>query len=141
MSISYGGWFWFLANAEIKFDPDKCGKWMSFFKDQQFAIDNCEKAIEEKVCEECKCSDLKCRDDSTGVICFYLESDDLEKHKAILQFMINNNLIRKTKTGKLYNISFKFDRQTKAGEYGDSFQGEIKLARFVDLNTGEWIYE
>lgn len=141
MSIRYGGWFWFLANDEAKFNPDKCGKWMVFFKDQQFALDICQKAIDEEACEECKCSDLEIRDDPTGVICFYLESDDIEKHKLILQFMIDNNLIRKTKTGKLYNISFKFDRQTKAGEYGPGFEGEIKLAQFVDLNTGEWIYE
>ena len=45
----------------------------------------------------------------------------------------------KTKTGRLYNISFKFDDQTRAGEYGADFKGAIKLAQFIDLNTGEWI--
>lgn len=53
--------------------------------------------------------------------------------------MMNNKLIQKTKSGQLYNISFKFDAQTHAGEYGTEFEGIIKLAQFVDLNTGEWI--
>lgn len=53
--------------------------------------------------------------------------------------MLENNLIRRTKTGRLYNISFKFDDQTLAGEYGSDFEGKIKLEQFVDLNTGEFI--
>ena len=53
--------------------------------------------------------------------------------------MMDNNLIRKTKAGKLYNISFKYDNQTRAGEYGTAFTGEIKLEHFVDLQTGKFI--
>lgn len=75
----------------------------------------------------------------TGVICFYLNGDDIENHHRIIQFMMDNKLIQKTKTGRWYNISFKFDDQTRAGEYGIGFKGEIKLAQFIDLNTGEWI--
>ena len=49
-------------------------------------------------------------------------------------------LIRKTKTGKLYNISFKFDPESYAGKYkGSGFSGKIKLADFVNLETGEFI--
>lgn len=51
--------------------------------------------------------------------------------------MLDNGLIRKTKSGKLYSISFKYDSQTYAGKYkGCGFTGEIKLADFVDLETG-----
>ena len=47
---------------------------------------------------------------------------------------------RKTKSGKLYNISFKYDSQTYAGKCkGSGFAGEIKLADFVDLETGEFV--
>ena len=53
--------------------------------------------------------------------------------------MIDNQLIRKTKKGRYYNMSFKFDDQTRAGEYGDNFEGKIKLEDFIDLDTGEWI--
>lgn len=135
------GWFWFLSGKEQLLDCDKCGKWMYFFDDQTFAQEMCQKAIDENVCYECKCSDVEFTGEKTGVICFYLNGDDIENHKRVIQFMIDNNLIRKTKTGKYYNMSFKFDSQTVAGEYGSDFEGKIKLEQFIDLKTGAWIYE
>ncbi|MBS4780646.1 MAG: hypothetical protein KH012_10015 [Collinsella sp.] len=75
-----------------------------------------------------------------GVCCFYLNGNDREGHKRVLSYMLENRLIRKTKSGKLYNISFKFDSETYAGKYkGSGFSGKIKLADFVDLETGEFI--
>lgn len=136
-----GGWCWYLSGEEDKLDIHKCGKWMHFFSNQEFAMQICEKAIAEGLCYECKCSDLDFTLDSRGVICFYLNGDDIENHKRVIQFMIDNDLIRKTKTGRYYNNSFKFDDQTCAGEYGADFEGKIKLSEFIDLNTGEWIYE
>lgn len=59
-----------------------------------------------------------------------------------LQFLIENDLIRRTKAGKLFDISFKFDEQTRAREareYGLSFDGKIRLSDYVDLQTGEFI--
>lgn len=99
----------------------------------------CEKAIAENVCYACKCTDMELTGEKTGVICFYLNGDDIENHRRVIQFMMDNKLISKTKKGRLYNISFKFDDQTHAGEYGAGFEGTIKLAQFIDLNTGEWI--
>ncbi len=135
------GWFWFMSGKEKLLVPDKCGKWMYFFDDQEFAQKICQKAIDEGVCYECKCTDMELTGQPTGVICFYLNGDDIENHKRVIQFMIANDLIRKTKTGKYYNNSFKFDDQTRAGEYGADFEGKIKLEQFIDLQTGEWIYE
>lgn len=112
---------------------------MYFFNDQKLAMDICEKAIAENVCYECKCTDMELTGSETGVICFYLNGDDTENHRRVIRFMMDNNLIQKTKTGRFYNISFKFDDQTRAGQYGADFNGTIKLAQFVDLNTGEWI--
>lgn len=75
-----------------------------------------------------------------GVCWIYLNGNDRESHKRVLSYMLENGLIRKTKTGKLYNISFKFDSETYAGKYkGSGFYGKIKLADFVDLKTGEFI--
>ena len=48
-------------------------------------------------------------------------------------------MIKKTKSGKLYNIGFKYDSQTRNCEYGDDFKAEIKLEQFVDLNTGKML--
>ena len=135
------GWFWFLSGNEQHLDEHKCGKWMHFFKDQEFAKEICQKAIDENVCYECKCTDMELTGADSGVICFYLNGDDIENHKRVIQFMLVNNLISKTKKDKFYNISFKYDDQTRAGEYGSDFEGQIKLEQFVDLQTGEWIYK
>ena len=135
------GWFWYLSGKEQILDQDKCGKWMYFFSNQSFAQEICQKAIDEDICYMCKCTDFEFENDTKGVICFYLNGDDLENHKRVIEFMIANNLIQKTKTGKFFNISFKFNFQTRAGEYGADFEGKIKLDKFIDLQTGEWIYE
>ena len=74
------------------------------------------------------------------VYCFCLNGNDRKGHKRILSYMLDNGLVRRTKSGKLYNISFKFDSETYAGKYkGSGFSGKIKLADFVDLETGEFI--
>lgn len=137
--LPLGGWFYFLSGKESLLDSEKCGKWMLFFADQEFAVDICQKAIDEGVCYECKCTNMSVVNTPQGVICFYLNGDDTENHRRVLRFMLDNDLIRKTKSGKLYNISFKFDSQTRGGEYGADFEGKIKLERFVDLQTGEFI--
>ena len=136
----FGGWYWYFTDKAKLLDEHKCGKWMYFFSDQKFAMEMCEKAIAENACYECKCTDMKKMGVPTGVICFYLNGDDIENHHRIIQFMLDNRLIQKTKAGRLYNISFKYDDQTRDGEYGADFQGAIKLSQFIDLNTGEWIY-
>ena len=133
------GWYWFLSGEESRLIPEKCGKWMYFFTDQFLALELCQKAIDEQVCYECKCSDLKLMKAEKGVRCFYLNGDDIENHKRVLRFMLDNNLIERTRTGRYYNISFKYDTQTRAGEYSDRFKGKIKLDNFLDLQTGAWI--
>lgn len=133
------GWFWYFSGKEELLDREKCGKWMYFFNNQEFAKIICKKAIEEKICYECKCSDLEFDNADRGVVCFYLNVDDIDNHRRVITFMLENKLIQRTKTGKLYNISFKLDSQTRAKEYGADFEGKIKLAEFVDLETGEWI--
>lgn len=61
-----------------------------------------------------------------GVCSLYLNGNDRESHKRVLRYMLDNGLIRKTKSGKPYNISFKYDSQTYAGKYkGSGFSGEI----------------
>lgn len=52
---------------------------------------------------------------------------------------LDNDMIQKTKSGRLYGISFKLDDQTRVGGYGESYSGNIKLEQFMDLQTGEWL--
>ena len=126
-------WIYYLKDGEIKLDPDKCGKWMYFFNDEPFVASVCQKAVERGVVQEAKHTNGK-----DGVACFYIDCDDTVAHKRVISFLLENNLVKKTKTGKLYNISFKLDNQTRAGEYGLDFESEIKLSNFVDLYTGEF---
>ena len=135
--IKDGGWIWFLSGKEDILKDDKCGKWMYFFKDQEFAQQICQKAIDENICYECKCTDMETWIESEGVICFYLNSDDIENHKRVIQFMKDNGLIQKTKSGKLYNISFKFDSQTSE-KYFDEYLHRCN--KIKDLHTIEYVY-
>lgn len=128
------GWVFYLKdNGFIPLSSYKCGKWMYFFTDREFAKQICVKAIESGIVDECKHSD---HDD--GVSCFYINCDDLEAHRRVIDFFIENDLIRKTKAGKFYNISFKLDDQTRDGLYREDFNSLIRLDKFIDLNTGAW---
>lgn len=127
------GWV-FYTGDDKNLEPHKTGKWMYFFSDRTVAAKLCEKSIKDKIVVS-----AKHRDGTDGVICFYLHYDDMDAHRRTIQFFLDNNLIRRSKSGKFYDISFKLDDQTRAGEYGDDFHSGIKLSKFIDLNTGEWI--
>lgn len=127
------GWVYYIGETADQLEEHKCGKWMYFFSDVDFAAIICREAVEKEIVSESKHSDA-----SEGVCCFYLNGDDLDTHKRTIQFFLDHDLIRRTKAGKLYNISFKYDDQTRAGEYGQQFDAEIKLDQFLDLSTGEW---
>ncbi|MDR0325481.1 MAG: hypothetical protein LBI19_05225 [Oscillospiraceae bacterium] len=128
-------WVCYIGDDQ-SFDDNKVGKWMYFFSDKKLVDKFCKDAIKNKIVVHSKYSDA-----DEGVACFYLHYDDIETHKKLLHFFIDNNLIRKTKAGRLYNISFKLDNQTRAGEYNKEFHSEIKLSKFVDLDSGKWIYD
>jgi hypothetical protein len=128
-------WIYYInENIENDEDSHSIGKWMYFFDDIHFVSEICEKAIEQNVVKEVKHSNLP-----KGVVCFYIDGKDIEEHKKVLKFFLANRLIQKTKKGKYYNISFKYDFQTRAGEYGDDYRPIIKLEQFIDLDTGRWI--
>lgn len=139
-------WIWFIDKERIHdIEPAQCGKWMFFFSPFKTARmdDIVGTAVLNGVVAEAKYSNpetLIAAGQKNGVCCFYLNGNDREGHKKVLRYMLNNGLIRKTKSGRLYNISFKYDSQTYAGKYkGSGFTGEIKLADFVDLETGKFV--
>jgi hypothetical protein len=69
----------------------------------------CERAIEEGIVELCKHTDMIRRPQPTGVICLYADAFDLAAVLRIAEWMVANNLVQKTKAGKLFNIPFKLD--------------------------------
>ena len=129
-----------VADLEGKF----VGKWMYFFNNSHvtFAESICKKAVQSGAVIEAKHTSQESIDFlglPTGVCCFYVRADDKDAQREALQFLIENDLIRRTKAGKLFDISFKFDDQTRARESGLSFDGKIRLSDYVDLQTGEFI--
>lgn len=129
-------WVHYMEN-HYPFDPRKTGKWMYFFDgldDAKRTAQLCQTAVEEGLVGQAKHSNhIK------GVSCFYLNIDDTDAHKKILSFFLENDMVQKTKDDTLYNIGFKLDDQTRAGEYGDDFRPKLTLDHFVNLHTGEWL--
>ena len=137
--IKLPGWRYYLDEVNHdSLDINKAGKWMFFYRGPEahkFAEDMCRKAVEQNVVCEAKVSDNHIE----GVSCYYLSYDDIVGHKRVIQYFLDNNMISRTKSGRFYNISFKLDQQTSAGEYGTGYKATIKLEDFIDLNTGKWI--
>lgn len=126
--------------AWVMYDADnaqpiglKCGKWMHFFMTRAAAVAICETAITTSVVNSCKHSNGE-----TGMICFYIDGTDLAAHQRVIRFMLDNQLIRKTEAGKLFDIAFKFDLQTVSGEYGQKVKAVMRLPDFIDLRTGDF---
>ncbi len=130
------GWFYYIGENIDSLLDYKCGKWMYFFNNADFVAEVCEKAVRSGVVVE-----AKHMDHHEGVACFYLNIDDYEAHRRVIEFFIENKLIRTTKTGKYYNITFKRDNQTLRGMYNSSnnFSSELKLDKFIDLKSGQWV--
>lgn len=74
-------------------------------------------------------------DKSTWVIIWYSD-DSKESLQKLALFLYRNDLIQRTKAGRLYNIAFKYDEQTRTGEYGGDFKAKISLDKIMDLDTG-----
>lgn len=136
------GWVFFLKDEETLEKPiPNGGKWMYFFNrtGADFANEMCKKAVQEGVVEESKHTDIDLLSIDTGVCCFYIDGTDADSHKRILKFFLENGMIPRNKNGNLRNISFKFDKETRAKEYASNFHAKINLSHFVDLKTGKFL--
>lgn len=141
------GWHWASIKG-YKLDEDKGGKWMAFLPLDQYSLaaDLVDIAVDEGICKIAKCSlpeRAQHSRDKTIAIILFGEIDDYHFHKSCTQFMLKYNLIQRTKTGRLYNISFKLNSQTRDGVYGDDYKNEIqlKLEHIRSLDTGEWLLD
>ena len=129
-------WIFFTNEKCRDLDTFKMGKWMVYFSEssREYITEMCENAVSQNIIPEAKVAV------NGDVACFYLNIDEIEYHRKCINFMIGNNLIRKTKAGRYYNVSFKKDIQTFKGEYGTKFIPQLKLEDFINLDTGEWIF-
>lgn len=89
--VSNAYWVYYVNEAEAKkFDNSKVGKWMYFFKDNNFAAKICEKAVADGVVAEAKHSNAP-----DGVCCFYLHLDDKQAHKRCITYFLETVLSEK----------------------------------------------
>ncbi|MDQ0481060.1 hypothetical protein [Guptibacillus hwajinpoensis] len=143
VSGKMGGWCWYGANTFKK--TDSVGKFMTFVQEdisnemQELIL----KAIKQDVTPLVKhtnpdtlASNPYVRDGSLAVI--WYSTDEEKALKGLAKFLIVHGLVPKTKAGKYYNISFKYDEQTRNGEYGEEFKPAISLKDLMDLNSGEF---
>lgn len=138
-------WIFYGDNNDV---IENCGKWMYFFDENWYKEVQgiCKRALDEDVVKVCKHTKLDIKkgfDENkvkpkTGVVCFYVNGLNSDEHRKVIEFLLENNLIRRTKSGRLYNISFKFDYQTISDEYGEGFNPIIKLSDYVNLKTGKF---
>ena len=139
--LDNAGWHWTALDYVDLTDEDS-GKWMCFFvgDNYEWASKIVEMAVIQDVCTIAKCSlPTHLNNRGRGVICLYGDYMDYDFHRRCTQFMIEHNMIQKTKKGLYHDISFKMDWMTLLGIYGVS--GTIHLHDIRDLKTGEWIYE
>ncbi len=135
-------WEWYYSKNYKRTENAFSGKWMHFFNVDalEYIRNVCIKSIEEEILQVCKhTSEYKLSIEKSGVICFYIDGMNDDQHRKVLKFMLDNGLIPRTKSGKLYNIAFKFDTQSRNGEYGTDFEAKINLSKYVDLETGNFI--
>ncbi|MRB30586.1 hypothetical protein COD76_28005 [Bacillus cereus] len=139
-----GGWCWY-GSYTFK-ETDNVGKFMTFVKDdisdelQELIL----QAIKRDVTPFVKHTNpgiLKpfnpyAKDRTLAVI--WYSTDEEKALKNLAKFLIDNGLVPKTKAGKYYNIPFKYDEQTRNGEYGEQFKASISLKDLMDLTTGEF---
>ncbi|MBQ8626119.1 MAG: hypothetical protein IJ419_08160 [Agathobacter sp.] len=142
--VNSPAWVFYLdADRESEL-ANNCGKWMYFFDSSResasFVERICEQIVKDGVAIEAKHSSRDAvQIQGSGVCCFYCDGSNIEAHKKIIKFLLENNMIKRTKSGKLTNISFKYDEQTRNKQYGDEFKSKIQLSNFVNLTTGEWL--
>ena len=144
--ISLGGWVHYLSDKELERiykneSVDNNGKWMYFFNNIKVAQDISERLSNLNIVDYFKYTDMNKTRKTSGVLCIYCDKDDVNTHRKIIEFMLENNMIEKLDSGKYKNLSFKLNTQTLNKEYGDKFNGQIKLSEFIDMQTGEWIFK
>ena len=95
-------WIYYIGDAS-KFVENKVGKWMYFFKssdDIEYIKKLCSDAVMKEIVGESKHTNPASfglspyGTSDSGACFFYLNYDDIEGHKKILSYFIENNMIK-----------------------------------------------
>ncbi|GGD28935.1 hypothetical protein [Pontibacillus salipaludis] len=148
VSYKTGGWCYYGTNtiqSPAFEETDNIGKFMTFghgdisYEMQELIL----KAIKQDITPLIKHTDLDMTHlnphskDGSWVVIWY-STDEEQALKGLAKFLIDHELVPKTKSGRYYNISFKYDQQTRNDEYGENFKSSISMGDIIDLNTGKF---
>lgn len=119
----------------------KFGRWTCNLIDSDGSADvlqdMSEAALLNGICDAVEFSGDEYEDAS--FISFYISCDNLDKHRLIIKFMLNNNLIARSIRGRLLDKCFVpvvYDESAISASR-DSIRKSIRLFELVDSFTGE----
>lgn len=107
-----------------------CGKWTFSFNNKHTAAKLIEAAINSNVCTHGKHTL-----GDGGAVCLYASGSDIDAHSRVIDFMIDNKLLRLTSAYNYADMHFKFNGQSWNKQFGNPYDGLIKLSDFIDLDT------
>ena len=124
------------------------GEWLLFFNHQhyQYISQKCYEAVSTGLVKWAKHTNPELVESTGhGLLAFKLESSDIQiindkpvapKHQALIQWLLQNNMIPINKSGKYNNIRFKVKTDGKGKHTGNAWNG-FQLSDFIDLTTGQ----
>lgn len=135
----FGPWLFYCSNSLNIAKNKPNGKWLIFNNDLFFLNELCREAVNRDIVIEAKHSFISKNKDGSCVSCYYLNSSDIETHKRLIGLFLEYKAIPRTKMGKLYNIAFKYNEQTRNNEYGNEFKARLHLSDFINLDNGVFL--
>lgn len=135
--------YWARYRASGRSEPASCGKWLVSTETEGDADRLCMEAAGLECVAETKRTTAMHpwhTDDNDWLCCIYTDAEDEDKIKKALGFLIKNGWVRRKRDGTLWNIAYKTDEQTRAGEYEGAYRESAqrrKLYDYADARTGE----
>lgn len=127
-----GDWIRYSSEDDWKLSSIKdCGKWVNFYREIEFAKQVITRAIDLDIVKYAKHTK-----GNSGALCLYVSATNVNDHMRVINFLKDQNLIRLKSDLSYFDNSFKLNGQSWSKEYGNFFEGLIKLSDFIDLNTG-----
>ena len=126
-------WVYYLGEC-MDLEVDESGKWVYDFEDSIVVEELCEYAVAHDLVQASKYCKV-----GRGVACFYLNKKDTKGHKRFLSYLLQQNLIPKTATGRLQNLSFLGDQPIREEKDEINHPAPLTLETFIDLDSAQQI--
>lgn len=129
-----GNWCRYSRDGDWQLSSIKdCGKWVYTFSNQKQAQTIIDLGIASN-----SITYAKHTLGNGGALCLYAAGTCVEEQKKIIKFMLENKLIKLTDDLNYCDMAFKFNGQSWTKEFGNNFDGLIRLSDFIDLKTGQF---